>query len=121
MFLSIFFAIGSIFFVIFNRDKQLQNFVYGAFISILLGGMILGAIVQKYAFGAFWTGWPVGNDLTDTKTLISLIFWIIAIWQMKKNKAHYKTWIIVAAAIQILIYFIPHSLLGSELDFTEIE
>jgi hypothetical protein len=40
---------------------------------------------------------------------------------MKKNKAHYKTWIIVAAAIQILIYFIPHSLLGSELDFTEIE
>ncbi|HOL74079.1 MAG TPA: hypothetical protein PLM87_00460 [Bacteroidales bacterium] len=121
MFLSIFFAIGSIFFVIFNRDKQLHNFVYVAVISILLGGIILGAIVQKYAFGAFWTGWPVGNDLTDTKTLISLIFWIIAIWQMRKNKAHYKTWILVAAAIQILIYFIPHSLLGSELDFTEIE
>jgi hypothetical protein len=121
MFLSIFFAVGSIFLVIFNKDKQLHKFVYGAFISILLGGLILGPIVQKYAFGAFWTGWPVGNDLTDTKTLISFIFWCIAVWQMRKNKNHYKTWIAVAAAVQILIYFIPHSLFGSELDFTAIE
>ncbi len=41
-----------------------------------VGGMILGPIVQKYAFGAFWTGWPFGYDLTDNKTLIMWIVWV---------------------------------------------
>ena len=30
---------------------------------LVVGGLILGPIVQKYAFDAFWTGWPLGEDL----------------------------------------------------------
>ena len=34
---------------------------------LTVGGLLLGPIVQKYAFDAFWTGWPFGTDLTDNK------------------------------------------------------
>ncbi|MDZ7774483.1 MAG: hypothetical protein U5L09_02140 [Bacteroidales bacterium] len=41
-------------------------------ITLFLGGLILGPVVQNYAFGDYWTGWPFGHDMTDNKTLVSL-------------------------------------------------
>ncbi len=88
-------------------------------ISFTLGGMILGPIVQEYAFGALWTGWPFGHDLTDNKTLVSLIMWIVAWWQIRKNPNATK-WALIAAIVLLAVYLIPHSVLGSEIDFTKI-
>jgi hypothetical protein len=85
---------------------------------LLIGGLILGPIVQKYAFGAFWTGWPFGHDLTDNKTLFAFIFWAIAIWRSKPPRKGY-IWIIIAAVVTLGIYLIPHSVLGSEIDYTQ--
>jgi hypothetical protein len=83
---------------------------------LTMGGMILGPFVQKYAFGAFWTGVPFGWDLTDNKTLISFVAWIGAIWAGRKgNKAH--GWILAASIITLIIFMIPHSVLGSELNY----
>ena len=48
--------------------------------------MILGPIVQYYAFGDLWTGIPFGWDLTDNKTLIALIFWILAVVNEQKER-----------------------------------
>ncbi|MCF8229566.1 MAG: hypothetical protein K9G58_02320 [Bacteroidales bacterium] len=87
---------------------------------LLLGGMILGPIVQKYAFDAYWTGWPFGHDLTDNKTLVSFILWIIAFFVLRKNKEN-RSWPIIASLALIAVYLIPHSVLGSELDYTAIE
>ncbi len=90
-----------------------------------LGGMILGPIVQKYAFGAFWTGWPLGYDLTDNKTLIMWIVWIgVALLLWKRPNP--RDWavrgaIFLAAAVMLAVYVIPHSLRGSELDYSELE
>lgn len=79
------------------------------------GGMILGPIVQKYAFGELWTGIPFGWDLTDNKTLIAFLFWVLAvIMNRKKEKPVYT---ILAAAVLLLVYSIPHSMFGSELDY----
>jgi hypothetical protein len=78
-----------------------------------IGGMILGPIVQQYAFGDLWTGFPFGFDLTDNKVLIAVIFWLIAFFLMKKS----KWWVVLAAAVMITVYLIPHSVLGSELDY----
>jgi len=78
------------------------------------GGMILGPIVQKYAFGDYWTGFPFGYDLTDNKVLIAVIFWVLAFFLKKKS----KWWVVVATIVMIITYFIPHSALGSELDYT---
>lgn len=84
---------------------------------LFVGGLILGPIVQKYAFGAYWTGWPFGHDLTDNKTAVAFIFWGIAIYKLYKNKEK-QGWALVAVIIMTLVYMIPHSVLGSEIDYT---
>lgn len=83
---------------------------------LLAGGMVLGPLVQKFAFGDFWTGIPFGWDLTDNKTLIAVIAWIVAVVMNRKRPRPGFT--IAAAIILLLIYSIPHSLFGSELDYT---
>lgn len=83
---------------------------------LLVGGMIMGPIVQKFAFGEFWTGVPFGWDLTDNKTLIAFIGWLIALWQHRRYK-YPRIWVLLAAVILIGIFTIPHSAMGSELDY----
>ncbi len=83
-------------------------------ILLLLGGMILGPVVQLFAFGELWTGVPFGWDLTDNKTLVGVIFWVIA-WVGNRKKSR-PGLTILAAVILLAIYLIPHSLMGSELD-----
>lgn len=84
------------------------------------GGMILGPLVQKFAFGEWWTGFPFGFDLTDNKTLIAMIVWAIAVIAGRKGKQA-KGWVLAASIVTIVIFLIPHSLLGSELDYSQIE
>jgi hypothetical protein len=89
------------------------------------GGMILGPIVQKYAFGAFWTGWPYGYDLTDNKTLIMWLVWVGVVIVLRKRPSP-RDWvprgaILLAAVVMMAVYVIPHSLRGSELDYSELE
>lgn len=90
---------------------------YGAWTLGLLvaGGAILGPLVQKYAFGELWTGVPFGWDLTDNKTLIALLFWIIAV--VMNHKKERPLYTILAAFVLLLIFSIPHSLFGSELNY----
>jgi len=85
---------------------------------LFVGGLILGPIVQKYSFGAFWTGWPFGHDLTDNKTLVSFILWVIAYFVLRKHRER-TGWAIAASIVLLLIFFIPHSTLGSELNYAE--
>jgi di/tricarboxylate transporter len=83
-------------------------------IFLLIGGFILGPIVQKYSFGQFWTGWPLGEDMTDNKVLFALIAFLIA-WFLRKKS--YGRWLAIAAALVMLaVYLIPHSMNGSELN-----
>jgi hypothetical protein len=84
-------------------------------ILLFLGGMILGPVVQKYAFGDFWTGIPFGWDLTDNKTLIAFIFWLLAVAVNYRKDKPIAT--AVAALVLLMVYSIPHSLFGSELDY----
>ncbi len=93
-----------------------KKYTLWTLILLIAGGMILGPIVQYYAFGDFWTGIPFGWDLTDNKTLIALIFWILAVYMnRKKDKPLYTA---LAALVLMLVYSIPHSLFGSELDYS---
>ncbi len=87
---------------------------------LLAGGLILGPIVQKYAFDAYWTGWPFGHDLTDNKLITAFIIWGLAVWKNKADGKH-PGWVLAASIVLFLIYMIPHSVLGSEIDFTVLE
>lgn len=85
---------------------------------LLLGGLVFGPIMQKYAFDAYWTGWPFGQDLTDNKTAVAAIFWIIALIVQVKNREK-KRWAAIASLILLITFLIPHSVLGSEIDHTK--
>ena len=104
----------------FNKEPNYKKLAYWTFGLLILGGMIFGPIMQKYAFDAFWTGVPFGIDLTDNKTLIAVIGWIIALVAIKKS-ANPKRWVIFASILMFIVYLIPHSVLGSELDYNEMD
>lgn len=99
------------------RGKKTYLYALITLVTLFFGGLILGPVVQKYAFGAFWTGWPFGQDLTDNKTLVAFIFWAIAAWRLFR-KPENRTWPIVAMVILLLVYLIPHSMFGSSLDYS---
>jgi len=96
---------------------RLFLYAHITFFLLLLGGMILGPVVQKYAFGAFWTGFPVGTDLTDNKTLIAFAGWIAAVVALRRRAPAARWWVLGAALLLFAIYLIPHSMMGSELDW----
>lgn len=86
---------------------------------LIVGGLIFGPVVQKYAFGELWTGFPVSSDLTDNKTLIAVIGWIAAVIAGRGGKPA-RWWVLGASILLLVVYLIPHSLLGSELDYSKM-
>lgn len=82
---------------------------------LLFGGLVLGPIVQKYAFGEYWAGFPYGYDLTDNKALVASIFWSIAAYFALKGRGRRST--IIAAIVLILVFTIPHSMMGSQYNY----
>jgi hypothetical protein len=119
IFLAMFFAVVTLLETIFKR-KNVYLFTWLTVIFFLVSGIILGPIMQEYAFGALWTGWPFGHDLTDNKTLVSLIIWIIALFVLRKNREN-RIWPIIAFVVMLAVYMIPHSVLGSEIDYTKVQ
>lgn len=97
-----------------------QQLMYWTIAFVILGGLIFGPIVQKYAFDAFWTGVPFGYDLTDNKTLIAFLGWLFAWWK-NRGDAQSRGAILFATLLMLLIFMIPHSVLGSELDYTQLQ
>jgi hypothetical protein len=96
--------------------KRTRYYGIRTFIALFLGGMVLGPIVQKFAFSEFWTGIPFGWDLTDNKTLIAFVAWTIAFLVNIKSNKRPILWLI-ATLVLYIIYTIPHSAYGSEFDY----
>lgn len=92
----------------FRRAPRLKALAWWTIATTLVGGIVLGVFVTNYAFGEWWTGWPVGNDITDTKTLVALVFWLaaaLAVGRLRLDRA----WVVLAALVTLLIFAIPHS------------
>ncbi|MBC8174460.1 MAG: hypothetical protein H8E82_02235 [Candidatus Marinimicrobia bacterium] len=117
IFLSMLFSTRTGLEALFKGDKSYRMAIW-TIVSLFLGGIIFGPIVQKYAFGAYWTGWPFGHDLTDNKSAVAVIMWLLALWR-GKDPARRQRWMIGAAVVQLIVFMIPHSVLGSELDYTQ--
>ena len=100
-----------------------------------VGGMILGPVVQNYAFGAYWTGIPFGWDLTDNKTLVMWLAWLVAAVVLERvarrdpqgsavsdrSGGGVRGLVLVASVVTVFVYLIPHSVQGSELDYDAID
>jgi len=100
------------------KGKNVLKYIWLTVVLFFAGGMILGPVVQKFAFDAFWTGWPFGHDLTDNKTFVGLVFWVIALI-VQYRKPGNRSWPIIAGVVFLVVFLIPHSALGSEIDYTK--
>lgn len=100
-----------------DRKSNPRKYALWATGLLFVGGIIFGPLVQKFAFGTFWTGFPFGYDLTDNKTLIAMIGWIAAVIAGRRGKPA-RGWILGASILLLVVFLIPHSLFGSELDYS---
>lgn len=98
---------------------RLGPLAWAAFWLILIGGFVLGPAVQKYAFGAWWTGVPFGWDLTDNKTLVAGAAWAIAVASRRGGRSG-RTAVLLAALVTLVVFAIPHSAMGSQLDWSKV-
>ena len=107
------------------EPKTMRKWAIVALVGMTIGGMILGPIVQKYAFGEYWTGFPYGGDFTDNKMLIMWLAWAIAMaiigFKPKKKEKISRVVVLVAAIVMMMVYLIPHSMGGSTLDYDKID
>ena len=120
MFLSMLVSTRALFEVLRPGSPRARGPVLFSMACLVVGGLILGPLVQRFAFGAYWTGWPFGQDLTDNKTLIAFIAWLpatVLAWRRARTRlAVALGWIVMMG-----IFLIPHSARGSQLDWSTIE
>jgi hypothetical protein len=102
-----------------------RRYAWAALILMTLGGMTLGPLVQKYAFGEYWTGFPWGGDWTDNKMLFMWLAWLVACVVLgAANRPATKigrATTVLAAVVMTVVYLIPHSMGGSQLDYSAVE
>ena len=96
--------------------EDVKRLVYVAVFFLFLGGLILGPVVQKYAFGELWTGVPFGWDLTDNKTLLAFLAWLPALFLIRADRK-YRIATAFAVLVMLAVYLVPHSVWGSEFDY----
>jgi len=102
-----------------TKGKNTYLYTWITIITLVIGGLILGPIVQKFSFDVYWAGWPFGHDLTDNKSVVAFLFWVIALIVQYKNREK-KFWTILASTVLLIVFLIPHSMLGSEIDYTKL-
>ncbi len=96
---------------------RLRLYAWSATALIVVGGFVLGPAVQKYAFDAWWTGIPFGWDLTDNKTLFAGVAWLWAVFALRGGRRA-RVPVAVAALVTLVVFAIPHSVWGSEIDWS---
>jgi hypothetical protein len=111
MFFGMLFASRAAMAALFGGDPRSSAFL--AFGLLVFGGLVLGPVVQKLAFGEYWTGVPFGYDLTDNKTLIATVAWVLAAIQMRGGRPA-RVAIVLAAVVTMVVFAIPHSMWGSQ-------
>lgn len=114
MFLSMLFSALALFEALYNTDTFVKIARITA-VCLAFGGLFLGPLVQKHAFGVYWAGFPYDYDLTDNKLLIGVIAWLIGVVFTLKQKQRWP--VIFAAIVLIMVYSIPHSMRGSEYNY----
>lgn len=107
------------------QPANMRKWAIVSLVGMTIGGMVLGPIVQKYAFGEYWTGFPYGGDFTDNKMLIMWLAWALAMaiigFKPKKNEKISRVVVLIAAIVMTLVYLIPHSMGGSTLDYDKVD
>ncbi len=77
-------------------------------IWMAIGGVPIGMLMNRFAFGVYWEAWPFGADVTDNKTQALLLLYALALLASRKGR---RPWLIPLASLTVLaVYLIPHSI-----------
>ncbi len=102
-----------------GRPKTAFYMVSLVFLCALVGGILIGPVVTYQTFGEGWGGWPIGKDITDTKTEVFMLFWLVAVivglGYLRGDRAvvgntAYGYYILFCFLITMVAFLIPHSL-----------
>lgn len=86
-----------------------------------IGGWPLGFILNSQTFGPLWEGYPFGYDITDNKTQLIFVFWLVSlllVWGSFIGRGEEKdrigarafAWAIVASfVVSLALFILPHS------------
>jgi hypothetical protein len=122
MFLSMLIGVRAALAALLGRPEA-RRYAWVALVGITIGGLVLGPIVQKNAFGTYWTGWPLGSDLTDDKTAVMWAAWVAAVAVLTRRREPAdrvaRGTVVAACLVMIAVYLVPHSLRGSQLDYAK--
>lgn len=128
MYLSLLLSVvtGLYVFVVSHTKRVAYNkYALATLLAFLLGGFVFGPLLQYYAFGVYWSGWPLGGDLTDNKTLFAFIIWLAVLlpnlFTRVRNSKYSRYLYLFATLVTLAIFIIPHSANGSEYDYKRQE
>jgi len=91
-------------------------------ISSFIGGWPLGFILNYQAFGVVWEGFPFGYDVTDNKTQIMFVFWLVSLLLVRGSflgrgeerdtlgARGFAYALMVSFIVSLSLFIVPHSL-----------
>lgn len=96
-----------------------RTLTWTALALLVVGGFVLGPVMQFQAFGEWWTGVPFGFDLTDNKTLIAVAFWMFAAWRVRSGSPA-RLQVMLASLVTLVVFAIPHSVWGTQINWDAV-
>ncbi len=99
--------------------KQSVRYLLWTVIFAFIGSFPLGYIVAYLAFGKGWDGIPIGWDITDNKTVILFLFWLVTFIlarrglkseRMAISKKAYMSLVLASLIVTFIAFVIPHSI-----------
>jgi len=98
----------------------LRRLVLVGFVLLAIGSVPLGIAVEYQVFGTYWEGWPFGRDVTDTKSGVMLLLWLVLLIARGRDlfsrrpavrgmsdKA-WARWVVAMTIFTVALYLIPH-------------
>ncbi len=124
MFVSVFLAFLALFYGIDvlrkkDRVKKAAILVLLTFLTAFIGGILIGVEVTRQTFNEGFGGYPFGRDVTDTKTEIYLLFWLVTLILSFKgimgkpmliSERTFGILIVISFTVNLLAFLVPHSL-----------
>lgn len=87
-----------------------------------IGGWPLGFLLNYQAFGTLWEGFPFGYDITDNKTQVIFLFWLVSLLLVRGSflgKGEERDWlgprglaiaVLLSYLVSLFLFIVPHSL-----------
>jgi hypothetical protein len=93
-----------------NENRTAGRLAWWSWIVLFIGAVPFGIPMNYYAFNVYWEAFPFGGDVTDNKSQIALIIWLLAVLGLSFRRGRKTGLAVVLAGILVLaIFLIPHS------------